>query len=70
MSLPDDEPLAEDKPRPPEPPTDRELLEKISNQLRRQQQDIDTIRWRTGCLYAWLVAGLVLGALGLLIFHH
>lgn len=51
----------------PERRTDRDLLEQISRQLEAQQADLDTIRYRTGCLYAWLTATLILGFFAFLV---
>lgn len=48
------------------PPTDRELLEKVLYRLQGLEDDLQTIRFRTGCLFAWLVLILVLGAFALL----
>jgi len=52
-----------------EPPTERELLEHIVKLMEKQQRSLDKIRKHTGCLYAWLVLTLVLGALVLLVTH-
>jgi hypothetical protein len=53
----------------PERRTERDLLEQISRQLAAQQADIDTIRYRTGCLYAWLILTLIFGFLAFLVMR-
>src|SRR5579872_424687 len=63
---PEEEPEVEEEELPPPPPTDRELLERIAKLVAQQQADLQTIRWRTGCLYAWLVLGLIIGIIALL----
>jgi hypothetical protein len=60
----DSEPEAIEPPSPP--PTDRELLEHIAALVKGQQEDIAKIRWRTGCLFAWLLLSVLLGILVLL----
>ena len=49
------------------PPTDRELLERIAALVEQQRSDIQTIRWRTGCLFAWLLLSVVLGVFAVLV---
>lgn len=50
----------------PPPPTDRELLLRLVDLVEEQKKDLATIRWRTGCLYAWLILALVLAVLAAL----
>jgi hypothetical protein len=52
--------IISDEPRPA-PVTDRELLERVAALLEKHEDDLETIRWRTGCLFAWLVASVLLG---------
>jgi hypothetical protein len=52
------------------PPTDRELLERIAALVAQQQADIQTIRWRTGCLFAWLLLTVVLGVFAMLVMRR
>lgn len=51
---------------PPPPPTDRELLLRLVKLVEEQKKDVATIRWRTGCLYAWLLVGLFFALMALL----
>jgi hypothetical protein len=50
----------------PPPPTDRELLLRLVDLVEEQKKDLATIRWRTGCLYAWLILALVFAVLAAL----
>lgn len=52
---------------PPPPPTDRELLLRLFDLAEEQKKDLATIRWRTGCLYAWLVVSLFFVVMTLLV---
>lgn len=51
----------------PTAPTDRELLERLTSLVRKQQADLEVIRSRTGCLFAWLVTYLFLIVIGALV---
>jgi hypothetical protein len=62
---------AEQKRLPVSPPTDRELLERILELVLRQQAELAVVRWRVGCLFAWLLLSVVLGVLAVLAgLHH
>ena len=57
---------AEQKVHAASPPTDRELLEHIAELMKHQQEGLAIIRWRTGCLFAWLLLSIILGIIGVL----
>ncbi len=47
--------------------SDRELLEHIAELVNDQHEDLQTICWRTGCLFAWLVLVIIIGILAVLV---
>jgi predicted amidophosphoribosyltransferase len=57
---------AEQKVHAASPLTDRELLEHIAELMKHQQEGLAIIRWRTGCLFAWLLLSIILGIMGVL----